>query len=388
MPDAFDYYERSKAMHETRRMNNAQLQKMALAQKFSQDTYQDRIREMQLGNEMSAANVLTAQNKNQLFRDTYDDQVAAIGLGNENTRSAIDHRAVMQGHEAVRQQQAKQKALVDQNRYLGIMARNAMEQYEGDPVAQASALAQNAKNMGFDEKLISAITPESVAQFSQIPANMNQINREMTPYQSAQLQARERDRELEQQRISIAQKNQDLMFRGDRAAVDAFGKEYGASQGGKLAASQDIINQGDFMLGLIDKAIAHPGREAGTGTSAMIPGVARSFGIATEGGDFLALKDQLQGNVFLQAYEGLKGAGQITEIEGTKAENAIARLQTAQTDESFLEALNDLKTVITLGTNRARNRLKNSPGDLGEGVIAPKSTAPKRIRVDAQGNLL
>ena len=36
--------------------------------------------------------------------------------------------------------------------------------------------------------------------------------------------------------------------------------------------------------------------------------------------------DQIGGQAFLQAFESLKGGGQITEIEGTKATTALTRL--------------------------------------------------------------
>jgi hypothetical protein len=39
--------------------------------------------------------------------------------------------------------------------------------------------------------------------------------------------------------------------------------------------------------------------------------------------------DQIGGAAFLTAFETLKGGGQITEVEGEKATNAIARLSTA-----------------------------------------------------------
>ncbi len=43
--------------------------------------------------------------------------------------------------------------------------------------------------------------------------------------------------------------------------------------------------------------------------------------------DFNAMLDQVQGGAFLQAFESLKGGGQITQIEGEKATQAIVRAQ-------------------------------------------------------------
>lgn len=61
---------------------------------------------------------------------------------------------------------------------------------------------------------------------------------------------------------------------------------------------------------------------------------------------------QLEGQAFLQAFESLKGAGQITEIEGTKATQAIGRLDTAQSPDDYRQALTDLKDVLDQAAGR------------------------------------
>lgn len=64
--------------------------------------------------------------------------------------------------------------------------------------------------------------------------------------------------------------------------------------------------------------------------------------------------DQIQGQTFLQAYNSLRGGGQITEVEGAKAEAAMARLNTAQNEADYRAALSELKQVIQSATERAR----------------------------------
>lgn len=64
--------------------------------------------------------------------------------------------------------------------------------------------------------------------------------------------------------------------------------------------------------------------------------------------------DQLKGQAFLQAFESLKGGGQITEVEGQKATNAILRLQQYQNETDFANALKDLREVVQAGLARAR----------------------------------
>jgi flagellar protein FlgJ len=59
--------------------------------------------------------------------------------------------------------------------------------------------------------------------------------------------------------------------------------------------------------------------------------------------------DQLRGSAFLEAYNGLRGGGQITEVEGKKAEDALARLDTAQTDGAAKQALKDFRDAVEQG---------------------------------------
>ena len=82
-----------------------------------------------------------------------------------------------------------------------------------------------------------------------------------------------------------------------------------------------------------------------------------------DGADLNAKIQQIQGQAFLQAFNDLKGGGQITQIEGEKATNAIARLQRAQSPEAYREALNELEEVIELGLSRANGETPLSEGE-------------------------
>lgn len=55
---------------------------------------------------------------------------------------------------------------------------------------------------------------------------------------------------------------------------------------------------------------------------------------------------QLNGQAFLQAFNMLKGAGQITEIEGIKATEAVGRLDSAQSPADYRAALMELRTLL------------------------------------------
>ena len=55
--------------------------------------------------------------------------------------------------------------------------------------------------------------------------------------------------------------------------------------------------------------------------------------------DFMALLAQLDGELFMQAYAGLKGGGQITQIEGDKATAQIANLAIGRGKDQWLQSL-------------------------------------------------
>lgn len=108
-------------------------------------------------------------------------------------------------------------------------------------------------------------------------------------------------------------------------------------------------------ISVIDKLKSHPGLPYITGLSSKIPIVP---GTSQAGAD--ALAKQVQGQTFLQAYNTLKGGGQITEVEGAKAEAAIARLQRSQSTKEYTSALDDLKSVLNAGLERARKQAGTS----------------------------
>lgn len=120
---------------------------------------------------------------------------------------------------------------------------------------------------------------------------------------------------------------------------------------------QIAIAKGESAIALIDKALKHPGLPTATGLSGTID--PRNYVPGTDAKDFQVVMDQLGGQTFLQAYESLKGGGGITEIEGKKATDAIARLNRSQSTEEFKTALNDFKDVVKIGISRARSSQDN-----------------------------
>lgn len=121
-------------------------------------------------------------------------------------------------------------------------------------------------------------------------------------------------------------------------------------QGAGVGADDGRISPSDpsQMIAAIDGVLNDPALETATGVLAWtqaIPGTdARRFG---------ARARQIEGQAFLQAFESLKGGGQITEIEGLKATQAIGRLDTAQRPEDYRQALTELREILTAAQERA-----------------------------------
>lgn len=122
------------------------------------------------------------------------------------------------------------------------------------------------------------------------------------------------------------------------------------AQAKKIINAPKVVSDSESMIGLLDKAINHPGRAASTGTSSMNPFNALP-GSSTR--DFSVLAEQIRGKTFLEAFNSLRGAGAITEQEGKAATAAIARLDMAQSEDEYLSALNELKGIVSRARDAA-----------------------------------
>lgn len=138
-----------------------------------------------------------------------------------------------------------------------------------------------------------------------------------------------------------------------------------AGAAAQIALPQNIANA-EQTLSVIDglrKSPSLPMRTGVWGVAPAIPG--------TEGANFDAAEAQLKGKLFLEAYNTLKGGGQITEVEGKKATDAMARLNRTQTPEAYTAALDDLYEVISSGVERAKAAASHGPGGGPTGSLPP-----------------
>ena len=115
----------------------------------------------------------------------------------------------------------------------------------------------------------------------------------------------------------------------------------------QLSSANDTLKQ-------IEDAYNHPGRKAATGGSwgaGYIP--------ATDARDYRIKIAQLAGGAFLTAFQSLRGGGQITEVEGKKATDAITTLGDLTASESAHEqALKDFYDIVARAKQRAEGHIK------------------------------
>lgn len=137
-------------------------------------------------------------------------------------------------------------------------------------------------------------------------------------------------------------------------AEDTAKAETGLNQA--VAQAEDTIRLVDELVGSEDGSIKpHPGFETAVGMSSKLD--PRNYIAGTEATAFNTRLDQLKGKQFLQAFESLKGGGQITEVEGKKATDAIARMNTATTEKEFVTASRDFQRTIKGAVDRAKEKV-------------------------------
>lgn len=155
----------------------------------------------------------------------------------------------------------------------------------------------------------------------------------------------------------------------EAAQETAIGKALGEAQGEAQVNLGSTLQKADQSIGLIDTMLEHPGLSAATGLSSRLD--PRNYIAGTDATNFNVMRKQLEGKAFLEAFQSLKGGGAITEVEGQKATEAIARLSTSQSEQAYREALTELRGILQQGKARAQNIA-------GSGTNQPPSTGGVR----------
>lgn len=127
----------------------------------------------------------------------------------------------------------------------------------------------------------------------------------------------------------------------------------------------------------------HPGFEGLVGLG--IPGM--RFIPGSREADADALFRQIQGKAFLEAFETLKGGGQITEREGQVATEAMSRLGRNISEAEFIEAANELRAIMRNSLARADRRAQRLGLNVTTGSVpeTPRRTPTRRAPTRTRG---
>lgn len=93
--------------------------------------------------------------------------------------------------------------------------------------------------------------------------------------------------------------------------------------------------------------------------------------------DFVAAVDKVKGNVFLEAFQGLKGGGPITDTEGKAATQARAQLDTGQSPKQFKAQAEAYRDILLKGLDKA---LRDASRDIENMDVFERQREIKRLR--------
>ncbi|CAN7582012.1 lytic murein transglycosylase [Rhizobium leguminosarum] len=159
------------------------------------------------------------------------------------------------------------------------------------------------------------------------------------------------------------------------AAKDtAQGSTEGKAAGEAVSSLPADLMQADQTIKNIDELLTSKGLDSIVGS---VDQFRPSWTMGADGRDALTRLKQLQGGAFLQAYGLLKGGGQITEVEGGKAQDAMARMDRSLDEPHFRAALKDFRDAVEQGVAKMKERAK---------VAAPSAPAdPAVVPTDVPG---
>ncbi len=151
----------------------------------------------------------------------------------------------------------------------------------------------------------------------------------------------------------------------------ASGKVIGEAGGKATVDLIDAVPTAEMQIKQLDALVSHPGLAGAVGVG--LPYANKVPG--SKEADFAARFEQIKGGVFLQAFNSLRGGGQITESEGSKATAALLRAQYAQSEVEFKEAVQEYIGYIKTGLDRLRKKSNLRTSDVP--AFAPAAPAPQ-----------
>ena len=193
-------------------------------------------------------------------------------------------------------------------------------------------------------------------------------------------------------------RERDLTLAENQAAAKARGKviaenkvEAERALPGAIATAEQTLTLIDEMIG--DARVSKDGKkwEVPKGGRDPAEGFTDYVGLGFPGERFLEGSDaasyerrqlQIEGKTFLEAFESLRGGGAITEVEGAKGQQAISRMNKAQSEVEYVKAARELQEVVRKGVERARTKAGVAPGGGGTagGASNPRLLSDDELR--------
>jgi hypothetical protein len=194
------------------------------------------------------------------------------------------------------------------------------------------------------------------------------------------------------------QRERDLALAENQAAAKARGKKLAENKVEAERALPGAIATAEQTLTLIDEMIGDAKVNPKTNKIEIpkagrrpAPGFTDYVGAGVPGMRFLEGSDaasyerrqlQIEGKTFLEAFESLRGGGAITEVEGAKGQQAISRMNKAQSEVEYVKAARELQEVVRKGVERARTKAGVAPGGGGTagGASNPRLLSDDELR--------
>lgn len=217
------------------------------------------------------------------------------------------------------------------------------------------------------EKDISVMDPKGYVDF--LTAQGGGI----TPQQQAVNNLNDRKFGLEQQKFSASRSDEafnrqmkklelqikQAKAKGDMEKLSAKEQELKDKKDEQLSGYQSAYTGAVDTLNLVDTIINHPGFDSAVGfkgVSNYIPG--------TEAKGVASLIDTLGSQNFLNAVQGMKGMGALSDAEGKKLSSAIANLDRDQSEPDFKANLKAIKNITERARKKAESKILKSGGEV------------------------
>jgi hypothetical protein len=253
-----------------------------------------------------------------------------------------------------------------------------------------------------DSILRNEITPENAMQMWSKISSMNEQQRAeyftqmgMSAEKAQGLLLRQQEAQTSRERLSF---EMDPTRQGQISAAKAGGTETGKSAAKAAADLPNAIESAERGISLIDEMVGkapvkdasgkviQPGTAPHPGFSSYVGATLTPGARFLEGSDtasFELRQKQIEGQAFLDAFQTLKGGGQITEKEGEKATAAISRMNKAASETEYVKAARELQEVLREGVKRAKAKAARG----GAGAPLPKNKwASALAEFEAQEN--